>query len=45
MKGRLAKDDFIEDDGVGGYVDNGMDDFGQDDAYAGSEEDEPKSKC
>lgn len=23
----MQEDDFIEDDGVGGYVDNGMDDW------------------
>lgn len=27
MKGRLQKDDFVVDDGVGGYMDNGMDDW------------------
>ena len=27
VRGRLAKDDFVVDDGVGGYMDNGMDDF------------------
>jgi DNA polymerase alpha subunit A len=28
VKGRLEQDDFVEDDGVDGYADNGMDDFG-----------------
>ncbi|EIN03911.1 DNA polymerase alpha catalytic subunit [Punctularia strigosozonata HHB-11173 SS5] len=28
VKGRLAKDDFVVDDGVEGYMDNGMDDWG-----------------
>jgi DNA polymerase alpha subunit A len=28
VQGRLAKDDFVLDDGIGGYVDNGMDDWG-----------------
>lgn len=28
VQGRLAKDDFVIDDGVGDYVDNGMDDWG-----------------
>ncbi|KAH9967412.1 DNA polymerase alpha catalytic subunit [Russula dissimulans] len=32
VKGRLAKDDFVVDDGVGDYLDNGMDDWGNDDA-------------
>ena len=27
VRGRLQKDDFIEDDGVDGYMDNGMDDW------------------
>lgn len=27
VKGRLQKDDFVEDDGVDGYMDNGMDDW------------------
>lgn len=27
MRGRLQKDDFVVDDGVGGYMDNGMDDW------------------
>ncbi|KAJ8454285.1 hypothetical protein ONZ45_g19366 [Pleurotus djamor] len=26
VRGRLQQDDFVVDDGVGGYVDNGMDD-------------------
>lgn len=25
VRDRLARDDFVEDDGVGGYVDHGMD--------------------
>jgi len=32
VKGRLQKDDFVVDDGVSGYMDNGMDDWGQQDA-------------
>ena len=40
VQGRLAKDDFVLDDGVGGYVDNGMDDWenGDDDAQDDSED-------
>ena len=45
VRGRLAKDDFVVDDGVGGYMDNGMDDFDEDGKYAESEEEEkPKKK-
>lgn len=29
VKDRLQRDDFIEDDGVDGYADNGMDDLGE----------------
>lgn len=29
VKGRLEQDDFVEDDGVDGYADNGMDDLGE----------------
>lgn len=29
VRDRLQQDDFVEDDGVGGYEDNGMDDFGE----------------
>ena len=42
VKGRLQKDDFIEDDGVDGYMDNGMDDWGQGDEYASEEETKSK---
>ncbi|KAI0255725.1 DNA polymerase alpha catalytic subunit [Lactifluus subvellereus] len=38
VQGRLAKDDFVVDDGVGDYVDNGMDDWGNDDAQEDSED-------
>jgi hypothetical protein len=45
VKGRLARDDFVVDDGAEGYVDNGLDDWGQEDHYT-SEDDEPtKRRC
>ncbi|KAJ3888202.1 DNA polymerase family B-domain-containing protein [Lentinula edodes] len=31
VKGRLQRDDFVEDDGVDGYADNGMDDWSDED--------------
>ncbi|KAH0836440.1 putative DNA polymerase alpha subunit [Lanmaoa asiatica] len=41
VKGRLQRDDFVVDDGVSGYMDNGMDDWtGQDDADAEDDEEE-----
>ncbi|KAI0032658.1 DNA polymerase alpha catalytic subunit, partial [Vararia minispora EC-137] len=40
VAGRLQKDDFVIDDGVDGYMDNGMDDWGQGEA---SEEDEDRT--
>lgn len=46
VKGRLQRDDFIVDDGVAGYADNGMDDW--DDAgreHIDSDEERPKSSC
>ncbi|KAG8857126.1 DNA-directed DNA polymerase alpha catalytic subunit pol1 [Serendipita sp. 411] len=36
VRSRLQQDDFVEDDGVDGYADNGMDDFG--DAMEDSED-------
>ncbi|KAG5716236.1 DNA polymerase alpha catalytic subunit [Termitomyces sp. T112] len=43
VRGRLQQDDFVVDDGVAGYTDNGMDDWtgGRDDERD-SEEDTPK---
>ncbi|KAI0285993.1 DNA polymerase alpha catalytic subunit [Russula aff. rugulosa BPL654] len=43
VQGRLAKDDFVVDDGVGGYLDNGMDDWENVGAQEDSE-DEPKPR-
>ena len=39
VKGRLQRDDFIVDDGIEGYADNGMGDWGQDEQEAMSDED------
>lgn len=39
MGGRLARDDFIEDDDGGGYQDNGMDDWDEERYDESSEED------
>lgn len=43
VRGRLQQDDFVVDDGVAGYTDNGMDDWtgGRDSEYD-SEEGAPK---
>ena len=43
VRGRLQRDDFIVDDGVEGYADNGMDDWG-DNQEVESEEEKPKGK-
>ena len=43
VKGRLAKDDFVVDDGVGGYNDNGMDDWDERNEAVGSDEDDYRS--
>ncbi|TDL23727.1 DNA polymerase alpha catalytic subunit [Rickenella mellea] len=42
VKGRLQRDDFIEDDGVEGYADNGMDDWGNGDEQESDIEEETK---
>jgi DNA polymerase alpha subunit A len=39
VKGRLQRDDFVVDDGAGGYMDNGMDDWTD-----GNEEDEEEDE-
>ncbi|KAG9097044.1 DNA-directed DNA polymerase alpha catalytic subunit pol1 [Ceratobasidium sp. UAMH 11750] len=44
VKNRLAKDDFIEDDDGGGYVDNGMDDFEDVERSEDEEDDEERRK-
>ncbi|EJD07472.1 uncharacterized protein FOMMEDRAFT_137775 [Fomitiporia mediterranea MF3/22] len=44
VKGRLQRDDFIVDDGVDGYADNGMDDWGEDQGMESDEEVKPKEK-
>jgi len=43
VKGRLAKDDFVVDDGVDGYNDNGMDDWDEQNEAADSDEDDYRS--
>lgn len=45
VRGRLAKDDFVVDDGIYGYTDNGMDDFEERDGEQDSEEEGGGSKC
>jgi DNA polymerase alpha subunit A len=40
VKGRLQEDDFVIDDGVGGYMDNGVDDWGEADDYASDDVEE-----
>ena len=46
VKGRLQEDDFVVDDGVGGYMDNGMDDWTGGDEYdLDNDEVEKKAKC
>lgn len=45
VRGRLAQDDFVVDDGVGGYMDTGVDDFEEPEADEESEEERSKSKC
>lgn len=46
VKGRLAKDDFVVDDGIDGYNDNGMDDWDEQERPIDSDEDDYRSaKC
>ncbi|KAF5385639.1 hypothetical protein D9757_005457 [Collybiopsis confluens] len=43
VKGRLQRDDFVEDDGVEGYADNGMEDWsGGEETYSEEEEETKK---
>ncbi|KAJ3994278.1 DNA polymerase family B-domain-containing protein [Lentinula boryana] len=45
VKGRLQRDDFVEDDGVDGYADNGMDDWsGGEEVYRESDEETEHTK-
>ena len=42
VKGRLQRDDFVVDDGAGGYMDNGMDEWT--DGNEDEEEDEEETR-
>ena len=44
VNGRLKRDDFIVDDGVDGYADNGMDDWGDDRELPSDDEVKPKGE-
>ncbi|TBU30600.1 DNA polymerase alpha catalytic subunit [Dichomitus squalens] len=44
VKGRLARDDFVVDDGFSGYVDTGVDDFEEAGDVEEDEEERPKNK-
>lgn len=43
VKGRLAKDDFVVDDGISGYNDDGMDDWNEQDQAVDSDENDYRS--
>jgi hypothetical protein len=45
VKGRLQKDDFVVDDGVAGYMDNGMDDWVDGDEESSDDQVQKASKC
>lgn len=44
VRGRLQRDDFVVDDGVDGYMDNGMDDFEEAERYDSEEERDQRKK-
>jgi DNA polymerase alpha subunit A len=44
VRGRLERDDFVVDDGVSGYTDNGMDDWAGEPSDADSDVDDQASK-
>ncbi|GJJ15609.1 hypothetical protein Clacol_009887 [Clathrus columnatus] len=44
VRGRLQRDDFVIDDGIQGYTDNGMDDWGEPHEECESEEDKKSKK-
>ncbi|KAI0676013.1 hypothetical protein C8Q78DRAFT_963901 [Trametes maxima] len=44
VRGRLARDDFVVDDGVGGYMDTGVDDFEEAGDREESDDDQHKSR-
>ncbi|KAF8330465.1 ribonuclease H-like domain-containing protein, partial [Amanita rubescens] len=44
VRGRLQKDDFIVDDGISGYMDNGMEDWMEEDQQDESEEEYDKKR-
>ncbi|KAH9893227.1 hypothetical protein C8Q73DRAFT_836492 [Cubamyces lactineus] len=44
VRGRLAQDDFVVDDGIGGYMDTGVDDFEEAEDREESDDEHRKSK-
>jgi DNA polymerase alpha subunit A len=42
VRNRLDQDDFVEDDGVGGYADHGLDVFDEEENHS---EDEKRKHC
>ena len=45
VAGRLAQDDFVEDDGFSGYVDTGVDDFEQAEESEESDDGRRQGRC